>query len=284
MASEVSTSVPVAGAGSPRSGNKVLLPLILFLLALAVVGAAFYYVGGVDYVTSLLGMGSAPDTGGAPAAAVVATSTPGAVSTTELQLPPGVSPELAKRMYVEQIQSQVNLNKMAAGAITRFDVTSVKATADAASVFVTVYFSDGTSAPGVIQLVKRGGSWYFMSITGLSTDQATGLADTVNEGTVAQGAQSDAKVVSESGVTDFDYGVINTMLAQQTANQTIITGVVDGSLTTIALGKPVKGAGTTVVPANLSGKDAKPIAGEAVMIHTTDGNTKYLFLTSFRTN
>ena len=148
MASEVSTSVPLAGAGSPRSGNKVLLPLILFLLALAVVGAAFDHVGGVDYVTSLLSMGSAPDTGGAPAAAVVATSAPGAVSMTESTLP-GVSPELAKRMYVEQIQSQVNLDKMAAGAITRLDVTSVKATADAASVFVTVYFSDGTSAPGV---------------------------------------------------------------------------------------------------------------------------------------
>ena len=187
MASEVSTSAPVASAGSPRSGNKVLLPLILFLLALAVVGAAFYYVGGVDYVTSLLGMGRRRTPAALRPLRSLATSTPAAVSTTELQLPPGVSPELAKRMYVEQIQSQVNLNKMAAGAITRFDVTSVKATADAASVFVTVvlqrrHLGSGRDPAGqarrcVVLHVDHRAEYR----------RATGEADTVNDGTVAQG-------------------------------------------------------------------------------------------------
>ena len=165
MATEVSTSAPGLSAAPSRSGDGVLLSLVLLLLAVAVVGAAVYYVVGVDDVTSLLGMGSAPGSGGTTPAAVPATSTPVVVSQTELLLPPGVTPELAKRMYVEQIQSQADLNRMASGEITRFEVDSVKVTAGKAAVLVTAHFSDGTSAPGVIQLVKCGGSWYFMSIT-----------------------------------------------------------------------------------------------------------------------
>jgi hypothetical protein len=274
MASEVTTSTPVASAGSPKAANGVLLPVVFFLLALAVVGAAFYFVGGVDYVTSLLGIGQAPDSGGATPAAVPAASTPTVVSTTKLELPPGVSPELAKRMYVEQIQSQDDFNKMTAGQVALFEVTSVKSGADAASAFVTARFTDGSSAPGVIKLVKRGGAWYFVSITGLNE----------NGGTAVNSQKGDAEVVSESGIKDFDYAVINTIVAQQEANQTIIVGLVDGSFSTITFGKPVSGAGTTVVPSSFAGTDAKTIAGEAVMIHTTDGKAKYTFLTSFRTN
>ena len=142
-------------------------------------------------------------------------------------------------MYVEQIQSQVNLEKMTAGEISRFEVTSVKQSQDAksAAVYVKAFFADGSSAPGVIQLVKPDGAWYFMSFTGLRPADGGGEAETVNSGSVAQGKQSDAKVVADSGVTDFDYGVINTLLAEQTANQSLIVGVVDGSLLQDRLGQ-----------------------------------------------
>ena len=276
MASESLQGVPGVAAGSARSGSNVLLTVLFFILALAVLAGAVYYVGGVGYVTSLLNKGAAP--GGssntnpaAGAAAAVPTSTAPAVSTTQLQLPAGVTEDLAKRMYVEEIQSQVNLNKMAAGEIARFDVTKVELSKnkDAAAIRVQAYFTDKTSAPGIIQLVKPAGAWYFMSFTGLNTATASGYAEPTNQGTVAFGLQSNQKVIADSGVTEFDYGVINTLLAAQTADQTIVTGIVDGTLSKIGLGAPLKGAGTTTVPANLTGSAPKPVAGEAVLIHTT---------------
>jgi len=261
--------------------------VLLVLLALAVLAGAVYYVGGVDYVKSLFSGGAGSGSGDTnPAAAAVPTATAPAVSTTQLQLPAGVTEDLAKRMYVEQIQSQVNLNKMAAGEIQRFDVTKVTQSKnrDAAAIMVTAHFSDGSSAPGVIQLVKPAGAWYFMSFTGLNPPTASGYAEPTNQGTVAFGLQSNQKVIADSGVTTFDYGVINTFLAEQTANQEYIVAIVDGSLTTVGLGAPAKGAGTTTVPTNMTGSAPKPVAGEAVLIHTTVGGEQLTFLTSFREN
>ena len=290
MSSESLQGVPGVGAGSAGSGSKVLLTILFFILALAVLAGAVYYVGGVGYVTSLLNKGAAPGSGGSgnanPAAAAVPTDTAPAVSTTQLQLPAGVTEDLAKRMYVEEIQSQVNLNKMAAGEIARFDVTKVELSKnkDAAAIRVQAYFTDKTSAPGIIQLVKPAGAWYFMSFTGLNTATASGYAEPTNQGTVAFGLQSNQKVIADSGVTTFDYGVINTFLAEQTANQDYIAAIVDGSLTTVGLGAPAKGAGTTTVPTNMTGTAPKPVAGEAVLIHTTVGGEQLTFLTSFREN
>ena len=276
---------PRDGAGTPsaatKSPNKVLLPILFVVLAVAVLGAVIYYVVGVRYVMSLFGGGSAPRS--APGVSTIATSTPPPFSQSELQLPPGVSAVLAKRMYVEQIQSQVNLQKLAAGEIKRFEVTSVRKTDSAASVMVKAFFADGTSAPGVIRLVKVGGDWYFMSFTGVNTKDVAGSAATVNHGTPAQGQKADAKVVADSGITVFDYGVINTLLAEQRNNQSLVSGIIDGSLSTIELGSPSGGAGTTRVPANFSGTSATPVAGEALMIDATHSGQQMTFLTAFRT-
>lgn len=289
MSSEYS-QVGLAGVStSSKSGHRVMLTLLLFVLALMVVGAAVYYVGGVEYVNSLFTQGPGPGSGGsgpaagAGAAAATAATATAAVSTTELQLPPGVSEELAKRMYVEQIQSQVNLVKMSDGEIKRINVTSVKASKNNAAIFITAYFADDTSAPGVIQLVNASGSWYFRSITGLQSGSEGGDADTVQNGNIGQGKKSDAAVVRQSGITDFDYGVINTFLAEQTANQTLIKGLVDGTYNKIELGKPVGGVGTTTVPSTLSGKSAAAVSGETVLIHTTVDQEDLTFLTAFRT-
>ena len=255
------------------------------MLALAVLGGAVYSVGGVGYVTSLLGMGSSSGPGSSkPAAGAVATSTPTAVSTTQLQLPAGVSEDLAKRMYVEQIQSEVNIKKMAAGDISRFDITDVKATEGTASVLVNAYFKDGTTAPGVLALVKRGGDWFFLSFTGMRPGTTGGSADTVQALTDDEALTPDAQWVAESGITDFDYGVMNAMVAAQVANQQIITGVIDRKYKTIGLGTPAPGAGVILVPSDFSGKGTPTIAGEAVMIVTSPQQGGYTFLSSFRTN
>ena len=290
MLSQTQTDAPTAPPTASKSGSKVLLTVLFVILALAILGGAVYYVGGVDYVKSLFSAapppagGSGDAAGAAPTSTPAATSTPVAVLETELLLPPGVTPNLAKRMYVEQIQSQQNLVKMAEGLITRFDVTSITISKkkDKAAVFVTAHFQDGTSAAGVIQWVKPAGAWYFMSFTGLRNPTVVGQAETVQTGTIAEGEQANAKVIAESGVTVFDYGVINTMLADQTANQELVTELLKGSMTQMSLGVPVAGFGITSVPSIMSGKSVAPLPGEAMLIHQTVDYEDLTFLTSFR--
>jgi hypothetical protein len=252
-------------------------------------GAAVYFVGGMDFVKTLIPKvwPSGQQGNTAPVApsgtAATATSTPQPASG-QLILPPGVSEDLAKRMYVEQIQSQTNLKKMAAGEISSLRVTSVRTDKkkSRAEILVAARFSDGSSAPGVIQLVKPDATWFFMSITGLSTTQVSGSATTVQKGSIAEGEQDNAKVIADSGVTDFDYGVINTFLGQQMANQSIIVSIVDGVLTDIVLGVPKDGAGTTSVPSALTGKNAAAADGDAVLIDKTVAQEDLTFLAMFR--
>jgi hypothetical protein len=282
----------VGGSAAAKASRRVLRALLILAVLVVLASAAAYFAGGLDYLRSyapagwtLGSPGKAPAKDPSPAlAAATTTSTLATVSTTELQLPPGVSPDLAKRMYVEQIQSQVNLGKMADGEITRFRVVSVKSSKTGAAVFVTAYFADGTEAPGVMQLVKREGVWYFMSFTGLRRGELSGSADTVQDGTIEEGRQSDAVVVQESGITVFDYGVINTFLAEQVANQTLITAVIDGAFTELGLGRPVDYVGTTSVPCEFSGKGTQRTAGTAVLIDKTVDSQNLTFLTSFRAN
>lgn len=287
MSGHDASASTVAPTGTTGVQVPTLTKVALSVLAIFILGAVLFAAGGADYVMSLLGATSTSQPGGtepsgSQSAPVAAVPTSPAES---LELPAGVTEDLAKRMYVEQIQSQVNLEKMADGRISRFDVTSVKMSdaKDAAAVFVAAFFNDGTSGPGVIQLVKPADAWYFMSFTGLSGPDASGDAETVNEGTVAQGEQTDAEVVDSSGIVTFDEGVINTLLTQQTENQTLISGIVDGSYTKIVLGEPAKSAGTIVVPVDLSGKSADALKGEAVIIDSNDQD-EHLFLTSFRAN
>jgi hypothetical protein len=197
-----------------------------------------------------------------------------------------VTEDLARRMYVEQIQSQANIKKMAAGEIASLRVTSVKLgkDSDTAAVFVTAAFQDGSSAPGVIKLVKLGGNWYFMSFTGLRKPAVAGSAETVNTSTIAFGLQDNAKVIAESGVTVFDYAVCNAILEYQVKNQAIAVAIVDGKLTDIVLGAPKAGAGTTTVPATLRGAGAATVSGETLIINKTVADKDLSFLTTFRTN
>ena len=254
-----------------------IVALIFLLIAIAVLGVVVFYPAGIEYLVSLLHQGTADR----PAVVATSTVTPDGVA---LKLPTGVSEDLAKRAYVEQIQSQAVLKRMASGEVKRLKVTSVTTSQTAAAVFVEAFFADGTHAPGVMQLVRRGNAWYFMSLTGTANVRDNGYADSVSHGVLATGLQSDAKVVAASGITTFDNGVINAMLADQVANQSVTSGMLDGSLDVIELGTPVPGAGTTIVPATLSGKRAQPAAGEAVMVNATVAQDDLTFITSFRAN
>jgi len=272
-----------------RSGSKLLPVLLLLALAVALFTGSVFALGGVSGVMELVGMGTQaePDARKTPVAAATPTATPDPTSSasTSLELPPGVSVDRAKRMYVEQIQSQANLKMMAEGDVSYFKVTDVNLNKgkDKAAVHVRVYFADRTSAPGVIQMFKSSGAWYVMSLTGLSSDKVLGSAESIAQGTIAQSKMTDKAVVAESGITTFDNGVINTMLAEQHANQGIATQIVGGKLTHADLGAPEQGVGTTVLPSKWTGKDATPVEGTITIVNKTVDPEDYIFLVSFKT-
>jgi hypothetical protein len=281
-----------AGAqGAARPKRSVALSVLVLVLALGVFAAAVWYVGGVDYVMGLLGAGSpAPAAPAQQAASTTATSTVGrpiAGTTTSggLNLPAGVDEMLAKRMYVEQIESTVNLAKLANGDVTRFVINRVDATDTTATISLNAMFSDGTSAPGVMYLVKRSGSWYFLSIGGMNMTKASGLAAGVGVGGSTEIVESNLSDVTETlsglGIKTFDTGVINSILSQQSVNQPLLKDVVGGTYTTIEMGKPLAGAGTSSVPVTLKGKSGVAQSGRLVLIKASVDGHDLTFLTTF---
>jgi len=276
-------------APATRGGRRAGFALLFLIVAIGLAAVAFYYVGGMGYLNSLRGSLKTPASNAA--AGVVASTTPTPdVVTDRLVLPPGVTEDLAKRMYVEQIQSQTNLRKMAEGQITTLTVTSVELHRDkvheviGAAVFVRAFFDDRTSAPGVIQLVVRKSKWYFMSFTGLRAPTILGSAETVQHGTVEMGEQENKAVIAASGVHVFDYAVINTFLQQQVENQTIVTAIVDGSVKKLDLGEPEDGAGTTSVPSTMTAGGVQKETGYALLIHKEVDFEDLTFLTTFKAN
>ncbi|NTU70232.1 MAG: hypothetical protein HGB10_00170 [Coriobacteriia bacterium] len=281
--------------GGPESGKKKskgLLPvLLLLLLACGIFAGAVLYLGGPQEALNLIGLGAAPPAGRAGATTTSSTPDPASSETTdpveasgELNLPPGVSEDLAKRMYVEQIQSQANLRKLADGDLTLIKVTSVELNKrkTAGAVFMKAFFSDGTSAPGVMQMVYRGDNWYIMSVTGLSDQSVYGSAKTVQRGTIEEGKQHDKKVIRESGIEVFDVGVMNTMLAEQRANQEVVRALLGKKYSRMEFGDPLEGSGTTTVPSKATGKKVDPLDAEAALIEKTVDDSDYIFLASFR--
>jgi hypothetical protein len=275
-----------ARAGKPR--RRVGMSVVLAILAIGLFAVAFFYVGGMSYVNALLGgTPAAPATPAKPAASVAATSTstPGTVTSGGLNLPAGVDEWLAKRMYVEQIESSANLARLANGDVTRFVINRVDATDTTATISLNAFFSDGTSAPGVMYLVKRSGSWYFLAIGGMNLPSASGLAGGVGSGGSTEIAETNAADVTETlgemGISTFDPGVINSILSQQTVNQPLLKDVVSGTYTTIEMGKPSVGAGTTSVPVTLKGKSGAGQAGRLVLIKASIDGHDLTFLTTF---
>jgi hypothetical protein len=284
--SEAEASAPAGAQTIARPKSHVLRSVLILLIALAVFGAAMWYTGGIDYVMGLLG-GATPGSPNTsqPAASAAASSTASS-STGSLNLPAGVDEALAKRMYVEQIESTNNLAKMAKGDVARFAINGVDATDTTATISLSVSFKDGTSAPGVMYLVKRSGSWYFLAIGGMNLPNASGLAGGVATGgsteITEQNLPDVAEGMSQAGISTFDLGVINTILSQQTVNQPMLQALVGGTYNTMELGAPTAGLGTASVPVTLTGKGGASAKGQLALIAKTIDGHDFTFLTTFK--
>jgi hypothetical protein len=257
-----------------RASNKVTLAVLVFVLAVALFGAAFYYAGGMELVQPLIGGLVSPSGTGAPAA-----STPASAPVS----PPTATfdPALGKRMYVEQIESQSSLQRLAAGEIKGITVDRVDAGSDVAIVSITARFTDGTKAAGAMKLVKRDGLWFFFALTGMRSGATGGLADSVNKAAQMESSQTIENEFKRAGIVEPDAGVIKTLFEQQSANQEMFEDLLAGTYTAYELGKPTIGAGTVSIPVKILEKSGAASTGRIVLIKKTVEGKDRVFLTKF---
>lgn len=160
----------------------------------------------------------------------------------------------ARGLLREQMQSAVNISKLAAGKITRFTMDSGAVSGNTWTGSIHAYFSDGTSAPGVLKMARFNGAWFISKITGARTGAASGEA-----GTVSTGLGGD--VVASGSV---DESVVGIIISQLKANQPAAREVVAGTTSEISITGVDRGLGTSTLSAVVrfkSGKTEKATIG-----------------------
>jgi hypothetical protein len=244
--------------------------LLLLLVAAGVAVAAFFYVGGMDYVSTLWPASGPAKPAGTPA--VSATPTATAVS--------GTQDEFARRMYVEQLESRAVLQRMADGEIDSLAIKRVLMGETTATVEILAAFKDGTRADGAISLLKSGDAWYLFSLTGLRKGETPGMSTAVESAEAIEASHGVEAAAAELGVKTFDQGVIDTLLAEQSKHQTQVNTILDGTYNAINLTTANQGVGTVTIPVTMTGPNSKTATGEIVLIRKDiDGQTR-TFLTT----
>jgi hypothetical protein len=276
----MSDSVPIADvARAKEAGNRTLGAALFLMLAIAGFAGAFWYVGGVDYVAGLLDGGpTVSDTVTTPGGG----SKPATVTPTIAPRPPDVPDGLAKRMYIEQIESEQQIKRLASGLTTEFTIDKVQdKSASEKWVAVTARFSTAPKTmKGVMAFSKAGANWYFLWIQDL-----TGVASTpegfLTTPLLTEPDEPTAEEYSEAGIKTVDEAVIDSVLVAQAANQSIVVGILDGTYTSIACGKPVAGPGTVQIPVVATGAGASVKGSITLVTKRIDGKER-TFVASFK--
>jgi hypothetical protein len=251
--------------GPKRTSNRVTRAVLVVVLALAIFGAAFYYAGGMEFVQSLLGGSPSKPGVGTPAASQPASASASrSIDAADLTA--------AKIVYAEQIESQVNIGRLAAGDITRFTVDKVDVRAN----------EDKTKAAGAMRFVKAGDLWYFTTITGLRSAKTGGFADSVSSGSAIAPTMSADEKLAAVGVKEPDAGVLATIAEQQKLNQSIVTALLAGEYKTYELGKPETGASTFTIPVTIGGPKESGVKASIVLISKNVEGKDRIFITTFK--
>lgn len=244
---------------STQSSKKRVSPVLVWMLVLIAAGGAFaaavVYAGGWSGVNGMLSnlIASIQTPATPPAKNPVASATVSAVGT--------LPPDAQARMYVEQVESQGSIARLAGGEVVSFDLGTPVTAGDSADVPLTVRFTDGSHISGVAALRKYDGTWYFFSL------RAAGKPDRALETTPA----IDPAVVS----------AITVGQALPTQQELITDGVLSGGFKKATVTGVVPGAGTKTVNVSLSGGREATQTGRFVLIQKTDGPDTYWFIARF---
>lgn len=255
-----------------KAGNRALSAALFLVLAVGLFAAAFVYVGGADYVGGLLGGGpSAPAT------------TPAAVAPKPVAKPAEVSDALAKRMYIEQIESAASIKRLADGTCTGFTIDKVEEkSASEKWVAITAKFATAPNTmKGVMAFSLQGGKWYFLWIQDLSSVDVATPEGLLGSPKLTEPTEPTDEEYTEAGIKTVDNAVIAAILSSQAENQALVKGILDGDWTTIVLAKPETGQGTITVPVTATGTGGEVKGSVTLLTKQIDGKDR-TFVASFK--
>jgi hypothetical protein len=273
----------VLTAEKPRS-TKTVLTSALVVVLIAAFAAAFYYFGGASLVSGLMASVFAPGKPSGPtpfASSAPGSSAPAAEATSSssgLKLPAGVDEAFAKRMYVEQLESEANIQKLVGGKVAEFTMSAATTVAGGTELPIRATFKDKTPGDGILGLASKQGNWYFAFISGKRAGKTGGLADSVsNDPTEALAANSETALASKT----VDNDVLNTILAEQVKNQEVLTAIAAGTFTKLKVDSVTPGQGTATLGITLTGPNNASMKGRILCISKSIDGTDTWFVTSF---
>lgn len=144
----------------------------------------------------------------------------------------------------EQIASQTNISKLAAGRLSSLQIDSAARSGSRWVAQVGARFKDGTFGPGELVLTNYAGFWYFTSITGKRSGTTGGDADSV----------SDSGVGTPLALAT-DQGLINILAQQGRANQPAYRDMVGGRWDRLDITSVTRGLSTATLKVSLHRKD-----------------------------
>jgi hypothetical protein len=263
-----SAGAPDPVASTRKSGRGVLVAGVVLVLAALLLAAAFYFLDGMSYLTKLT---SPTPKKPANSTAAASTTTTAAADQTEA--------EFARRMYVEQIESEAVMKRLADGEVEALVVKHVRTDEESATLDVIATFRDGTYADGSMVLVKRDGTWYMFSLTGLRKNPDNGFSSSVAGFKDIEASQTVEEAAAREGISTFDQGVIDTLMSEQPKQQEFVSAILDGTYNALNFGKPKRGAGVITTPVTLTGPETKSAKGSMVLIRKTiDGQPRTFLL------
>jgi hypothetical protein len=269
---------PIHAEAVKKSRRGVMTALVLLLVVIGGLAAAYAFLGGDVLVADLL-KGDAPrtivkpskpttgslDTSKTPESSTDATTTtPGSTGsgtsggnggTTPVAKPP--TGDQAARMYWEQVASQEQIGRLVRGEISKLTIGTVTKSGSTASVRITVTYKAGGSLSGTMILRDYGGVWYFSAI--------------------ARDGNSLAVRTGKPG----DTGVISTIVSQQAANQSIPLGILNGGYKLLTVENTSMGSGTTKIGISLSGGTSARTSADITCVSKVINGEKHWFIASF---
>jgi hypothetical protein len=263
MADTSAQTLPVGQRSSRRPHPVVWLAVLA--VALGLLGAAIWWVGGPAQALSVLGLdwAAAPFQTGGPGGSGAKPTAAGSVEATGATPAATTLPSSAQeRMFSEQVASRATLQELIGGKIHSFQLGKAAVTGDSAKVPVTATLSTGSEISGAITFAKFGSAWYFFSIA-----RDSGKSDR-----------------DRSGTHSFDSGVVATMAQAQAGAETqkvITDGILGGGFNEIVVNSIQTGPRTATLDVTLSGGTAAEARGRLVCISKTEADKTYWFLASF---
>jgi hypothetical protein len=242
------------------SPNKAVVKSSIALIVAAVaLGAALYYLDGIRVVSEFVSTQWSRILGSqeTPAVSSIPTETPDAISSTRLELPPGMPEGFALRIWQEHLDSQKMIRLLAQGDVTRLDISSVETKGDRSTLKVRALLDDGTDVGGQIRMSRFSGVWYVASVS------------------AGQSAKTQDSPLP--GLGDVDIQLLNTIIAEQSKSRATTQEYVDGRVTRVDTDDPELGDKAIRIPVTMY-EDHETASGDLVLVSYDDQGTDVWFV------